>query len=144
MPGNDVSHPVPDNTGYITEGQFYLHDGHLDPFGSLSRLKQLVIGKQTREDHSQVMNTMIRFYSGAIEAEQKQSMAFELNDFDLQQIKFGQLFRQRFMALDVSMSLEDALDLSWQTMAECFTRDQLLMKTNLVDKYFPQLSELEG
>lgn len=137
MPGNDVSHPVPDNTGYITEGQFYLHDGQLDPFGSLSRLKQLVIGKQTREDHSQVMNTMIRFYSGAIEAEQKQSMAFELNEFDLQQIKFGQLFRQRFMTLDVSMSLEDALDLSWKTMAECFDADQLLMKTDLVDKYYP-------
>jgi hypothetical protein len=65
MPGGDVTHPVPDNTGYITEGQFYLHDGVLDPFGSLSRLKQHVIGKVTREDHGQVMNTMIRFYSGA-------------------------------------------------------------------------------
>src|SRR5262249_9243027 len=60
MPGNDVTHPIPDNTGYITEGQFYLHDGMIDPFGSLSRLKQNVIGKTTREDHSQVMNTMIR------------------------------------------------------------------------------------
>ena len=52
MPGNDVTHPVPDNTGYITEGQFYLHDGYIDPFGSLSRLKQHVVGKATREDHS--------------------------------------------------------------------------------------------
>lgn len=140
MPGNDVSHPVPDNTGYITEGQFYLHNGELDPFGSLSRLKQLVIGKQTREDHSQVMNTMIRFYSGAVEAEQKQSMAFELNEFDLQQLKFGKLFRQRFMSLEVSLPLEDALDLAWQTMAECFNPDQLLMKTELIEKYFPELS----
>jgi V/A-type H+-transporting ATPase subunit B len=80
MPGGDVTHPVPDNTGYITEGQFYLHDGVIDPFGSLSRLKQHVIGKVTREDHSQVMNTMIRFYSGAKDAEQKQAMAFELSD----------------------------------------------------------------
>jgi vacuolar-type H+-ATPase subunit B/Vma2 len=40
MPGDDVTHPVPDNTGYITEGQFYLHNGVIDPFGSLSRLKQ--------------------------------------------------------------------------------------------------------
>ncbi len=48
MPGGDVTHPVPDNTGYITEGQFYLHDKMLDPFGSLSRLKQHVIGKVTR------------------------------------------------------------------------------------------------
>ncbi|TVR79050.1 MAG: V-type ATP synthase subunit B, partial [Rhodospirillales bacterium] len=45
MPGGDVTHPVPDNTGYITEGQFYLRDGRIDPFGSLSRLKQHVIGK---------------------------------------------------------------------------------------------------
>jgi len=137
MPGNDVSHPVPDNTGYITEGQFYLHDGQLDPFGSLSRLKQQVIGKQTREDHSQVMNTMIRFYSGAVEAEQKQAMAFELNDYDNQLLKFGELFRERFMSLDVAMPLEDALDLGWSTMAECFSADQLLMKTELVEKYFP-------
>lgn len=71
MPGNDVTHPVPDNTGYITEGQFYLHDGAIDPFGSLSRLKQHVIGKQTRDDHSQIMNAMIRFYSSARDAEQK-------------------------------------------------------------------------
>ena len=47
MPGDDVTHPVPDNTGYITEGQFYLHNGVIDPFGSLSRLKQHVIGKVT-------------------------------------------------------------------------------------------------
>jgi vacuolar-type H+-ATPase subunit B/Vma2 len=45
------THPVPDNTGYITEGQIYLHGGMIDPFGSLSRLKQNVIGKVTREDH---------------------------------------------------------------------------------------------
>jgi hypothetical protein len=79
MPGGDVTHPVPDNTGYITEGQFYLHDGAIDPFGSLSRLKQHVIGKVTREDHRQVMNAMIRFYSGAKDAQQKQAMAFELS-----------------------------------------------------------------
>ena len=76
MPGDDVTHPVPDNTGYITEGQFYLHNGFIDPFGSLSRLKQHVVGKATREDHSQIMNTMIRFYSGAVEAQKKQAMAF--------------------------------------------------------------------
>ena len=138
MPGNDVSHPVPDNTGYITEGQFYLHNGVLDPFGSLSRLKQHVIGKQTREDHSQVMNTMIRFYSGAVEAEQKQAMAFELSDYDRQLLKFGKLFRQHFMELEVSMELEDALDLAWKMMADCFSAEQLLMKQELVNKYFPR------
>jgi V/A-type H+-transporting ATPase subunit B len=138
MPGNDVTHPVPDNTGYITEGQFYLHSGVLDPFGSLSRLKQHVIGKVTREDHSQVMNTMIRFYSGARDAEQKQAMAFDLSDYDHQLLKFGGLFRERFMDIEVAMPLEEALDLCWQTMAECFTPEQLLMRQNLIDKYFPK------
>jgi V/A-type H+/Na+-transporting ATPase subunit B len=138
MPGNDVTHPVPDNTGYITEGQFYLHSKMLDPFGSLSRLKQHVIGKVTREDHSQIMNTMIRFYSGANDAEQKQAMAFELSDFDEKLLKFGQLFRKRFMDINVSISLEDALDLSWQTLAECFDESELLMKQALIDKYFPR------
>jgi V/A-type H+-transporting ATPase subunit B len=138
MPGGDVTHPVPDNTGYITEGQFYLHDGVLDPFGSLSRLKQHVIGKVTREDHGQVMNTMIRFYSGARDAQQKQAMAFELSDFDHKLLRFGELFRERFMDIDVSLPLEDALDLCWQTMAECFEPEELLMKEQLIDRYYPR------
>ncbi len=138
MPGGDVTHPVPDNTGYITEGQFYLHDGVLDPFGSLSRLKQNVIGKVTREDHGQIMNTMIRFYSGARDAQQKQAMAFDLSDYDRQLLRFGGLFRDRFMDIGVSVPLEDALDLCWQTLAECFRPEQLLMKQELVDRYFPK------
>lgn len=138
MPGDDVTHPVPDNTGYITEGQFYLHNGMLDPFGSLSRLKQHVIGKVTREDHSQIMNTMVRFYSEARDAKQKQAMAFELSAHDHRLLKFGELFRQRFMDIEVAISLEKALDLSWQTLAECFEVEQLLMKQSLVDKYFPK------
>jgi V/A-type H+/Na+-transporting ATPase subunit B len=139
MPGGDVTHPVPDNTGYITEGQFYLHDGMLDPFGSLSRLKQHVIGKVTREDHAQIMNTMIRFYSGARDAEQKQAMAFDLSELDHRLIKFGGLFRERFMDINVSIPLEKGLDLCWRTLAECFDRDELLMRENLIDKYLPTL-----
>lgn len=138
MPGDDVTHPVPDNTGYITEGQFYLHGGVVDPFGSLSRLKQNVIGKVTREDHGQIMNTMIRFYSEARDAQQKQAMAFELSDFDRQLLKFGDQFRRRFMDIHVSMPLEEALDLCWTTLAECFRPEQLLMKQELIDKYFPK------
>lgn len=137
MPGNDVTHPVPDNTGYITEGQFYLHDGMLDPFGSLSRLKQHVIGKVTREDHAQIMNTMIRLYAAANDAEQKLSMAFDLSSYDQKLLQFGKLFRQRFLDINVSIPLEQALDLSWQTLAECFEENELFMKQDLVDKYFP-------
>jgi V/A-type H+/Na+-transporting ATPase subunit B len=139
MPGNDLTHPVPDNTGYITEGQFYLHGGMIDPFGSLSRLKQQVVGKVTREDHSQVMNTMVRLYSGARDAERKQAMAFDLSPFDHKLLKFGRLFKQRFMDLNVSMTLNQGLDLGWKTMAECFQPEELLMRQNLVDKYYPTI-----
>jgi V/A-type H+-transporting ATPase subunit B len=136
MPGNDMTHPVPDNTGYITEGQFYLHDSVIDPFGSLSRLKQHVIGKQTRDDHNQVMNAMIRFYSTAREAEQKQAMAFEMTDYDRRLLEFGSKFRERFMDINQSLPLEQALDLCWTTMGECFTENELLIKKELVSKYF--------
>ncbi len=138
MPGNDVTHPVPDNTGYITEGQFYLHDGVIDPFGSLSRLKQNVIGKVTREDHGQIMNTMIRFYSGGRDAQQKQAMAFDLSEYDHQLLRFSDLFRKRFMDINVSLPLEDALNLGWRTLAECFRPEQLLMRQELIDKYYPK------
>ena len=137
MPGDDLTHPVPDNTGYITEGQFFLHDGVLDPFGSLSRLKQQVIGKVTREDHNQIMNTMIRFYSAGKEAETKQAMAFDLSSFDQKALKYKDLFVQRFMDINASLALNDALDLCWQTLAECFQPEELLMKQSLVDKYYP-------
>mgnify|MGYP000149629925 CR=1 FL=1 len=137
MPGDDVTHPVPDNTGYITEGQFYLRGGMIDPFGSLSRLKQHVAGKSTREDHKTLMNVMVRLYADAKEAEQKQAMAFELSAYDEQTLRFGELFRERFMRLDVDMGLEDALDLCWQTLGECFERDQLFVKADLLQRYFP-------
>ena len=98
-----------------------------------------MIGKVTREDHGQIMNTMIRFYSSARDAEQKQAMAFELSDFDLKLLKFGRLFRARFMNIEISLPLEKALDLCWQTLAECFEPETLLMKAALIDKYFPTL-----
>ncbi|MDD9947203.1 MAG: V-type ATP synthase subunit B [Myxococcales bacterium] len=138
MPGDDVTHPVPDNTGYITEGQFYLHGGMIDPFGSLSRLKQRVIGKVTREDHGPLMNAMIRLYAEGIEAQKKQAMAFELSDHDLRLIRFAKLFRQRFMNVDVGMPLTKALDTGWQTLAECFAPHELLVKQSILDRYLPK------
>lgn len=137
MPGDDVTHPVPDNTGYITEGQFYLRHGAIDPFGSLSRLRQHVAGKVTREDHPEIMNAMIRLYAGARDAQQKRAMAFELSEHDERLLRFGELFEERFMDVKVSMPLETALDQCWQTLAACFDRDELVMKKELVDKYFP-------
>jgi V/A-type H+-transporting ATPase subunit B len=84
------------------------------------------------------MNTMIRFYSGSVEAKKKQEMAFELSPFDHKLLKFGKLFKERFMDIKVSIPVIEALDLCWQTLAACFSKDELLMKKNLVDKYFPQ------
>ena len=141
MPGGDVTHPVPDNTGYITEGQFYLKNGAIEPFGSLSRLKQHVVGKVTREDHGAVMNTMIRLFSGARDAQRKQAMAFELSEYDRRLVRFGELFEARFMDLKVALPLEKALDLGWETMAECFAPEELLVRQNLIDKYFPRTAE---
>lgn len=138
MPGNDVTHPVPDNTGYITEGQYYLYDGCIQPFGSLSRLKQHVVDKVTREDHSKIMDAMVRYYSEAREAEQKKAMSFELSSFDHKLIKFGSLFKKRFMEVDVSLRLEDALDLCWQTLAECFDQEDVVIKQDLIEKYWPK------
>jgi len=142
MPGDDVTHPVPDNTGYITEGQFYLREAMIDPFGSLSRLKQHVASKTTREDHKDIMNLMVRLYADSKEAEQKQAMAFELSDHDQQALTFGRLFRERFMDLEVDMQLEPALDLCWQTLAECFRPEELFVKQQLIDRYYP--SDAEG
>ncbi|MEI8125270.1 MAG: V-type ATP synthase subunit B [Parachlamydiaceae bacterium] len=138
MPGDDVTHPVPDNTGYITEGQFYLHHGRIDPFGSLSRLKQLVIGKVTREDHADLANAMIRLYAESKKARERQGMGFKLSRWDEQLLKYSYLFEARMMDLNVNYPLEEALDLGWKTLAECFQEDEVGIKDVLIKKYWPK------
>jgi V/A-type H+-transporting ATPase subunit B len=138
MPGNDVTHPVPDNTGYITEGQFYLHDGRIDPFGSLSRLKQQVIGKVTRDDHGDIANNMIRLYADSKKARERQSMGFKLSRWDEKLLNYSHLFEDRMMNLEVNYTLEEALDLGWKTLAECFDREEVGIKQSIIDKYWPQ------
>ena len=137
MPGGDVTHPIPDNTGYITEGQFYLHGSAIDPFGSLSRLKQLVIGKVTREDHGDLANAMIRLYADSKKARERQGMGFRLSRWDEKLLRYCNLFEQRMMDLQVNLSLEKALDLGWQTLAECFDLEEVGMKRSVCDKYWP-------
>jgi V/A-type H+-transporting ATPase subunit B len=137
MPGDDVTHPVPDNTGYITEGQFYLHGGRIDPFGSLSRLKQQVIGKVTREDHGDLANAMIRLYAESKKAKERQSMGFKLSKWDEKLLKYTGLFEQRMMDLQVNISLEEALDLGWKTFAEVFEAEEIGVKQALIQKYWP-------
>ncbi len=138
MPGGDVTHPIPDNTGYITEGQFYLHGGRIDPFGSLSRLKQQVIGKVTREDHGDIANAQIRLYADSKKARERQSMGFRLSRWDEKLLHFSQLFEDRMMNLQVNLSLEDALNLGWTTLAECFEKHEVGIKQSLIDKFWPK------
>lgn len=144
MPGDDVTHPVPDNTGYITEGQFYLHGGRIDPFGSLSRLKQNVIGKVTREDHGDLANTMIRLYSDSKRARERQGMGFRLSKWDEKLLFFGKLFEERMMNLEVNYTLEEALDMGWQMLAECFEAKEIGLKDKLVARYWPQAATAQA
>jgi len=142
MPGDDVTHPVPDNTGYITEGQFYLHHHQIDPFGSLSRLKQLVIGKVTRSDHGDLANAMIRLYAESKKARERQSMGFKLSRWDEKLLAYSHLFEERMMNLDVNLPLEEALDLGWKTLVECFKSEEVGIKKAILEKYWPaQIAE---
>ncbi|MCK5805455.1 MAG: V-type ATP synthase subunit B [Lentisphaeria bacterium] len=137
MPGDDVTHPVPDNTGYITEGQFYLVNGRIEPFGSLSRLKQQV-NDDTRSDHRDIMNTMLRLYADYKESLEKQSMGFRMSEWDEKLLRYGGLFESRMMDLSVNIPLEEALDLGWSTLAECFSPTEVGLKTDLVTEYWPK------
>ncbi len=136
MPGDDVTHPVPDNTGYITEGQLYLRGGRIEPFGSLSRLKQLVNGK-TRDDHRPLMNTMIQLYAGYRETLEKRAMGFRMSDWDEQLLRYGVAFEARLMDLEVDLPLEEALDVGWRLLAECFEPAQTGLTTALLERHWP-------
>ncbi|MCC7300128.1 MAG: V-type ATP synthase subunit B [Verrucomicrobia bacterium] len=135
MPGDDVTHPVPDNTGYITEGQFYLKNGRIEPFGSLSRLKQQVNGK-TRADHRTIMDTMIQLYASYKETLEKQSMGFRMSGWDTKLLKYGERFEKEMMALSVNIPLEGALDLGWQILADCFEPQETGISSKLVSEFW--------
>jgi len=137
MPGNDVTHPVPDNTGYITEGQYYLNNGRLEPFGSLSRLKQLV-NKKTREDHRTLMDAMIQVYAFYQETLEKKAMGFSMSPWDNKLLKYGALFEQEFMDLSINISLKDALDMGWEILAQCFTPEETGIRSDMLNKFWPK------
>lgn len=139
MPGDDVTHPVPDNTGYITEGQFYLKDGRIEPFGSLSRLKQQV-NETTRRDHRAIMDGMIQLYAQYKESEEKRAMGFRMSGWDKKLLKYGKLFESEMMDLSVKISLEDALDKGWMILAECFEPEESSFRTDLIKEFWPKKS----
>ena len=136
MPGDDVTHPVPDNTGYITEGQFYLKNGRIEPFGSLSRLKQQV-NKNTREDHRTLMDAMIKLYAQYKETVEKQSMGFKMSAWDKKLLGYGAEFEEKMMDLSVNIELIDALDLGWRILADNFDRSEVGIPSKLTDRFWP-------
>lgn len=168
MPGDDVTHPVPDNTGYITEGQFYLRNGRIEPFGSLSRLKQQVnkgvdpssrdflkdknienadalsdkdairLANTTREDHRTIMDAMIKLYASYKETVEKQSMGFKMSSWDQKLLKYGEMFEREMMDLSVNIELVDALDLGWRILSECFEKGEVGIPSKYTDKYWPK------
>jgi V/A-type H+-transporting ATPase subunit B len=137
MPGDDVTHPVPDNTGYITEGQFYLRGGRIEPFGSLSRLKQMVNGK-TRADHRGVMDGMIKLYAAYKDTLEKKSMGFQMTAWDKKLLRYGSAFEREMMDLSVNVSLESALDKGWEILADCFDPRETGLRTDLIEKFWPK------
>jgi len=137
MPGDDVTHPVPDNTGYITEGQLYLKAGVIEPFGSLSRLKQQVNGK-TRPDHRTIMDTMIQLFASYRQTIEKQSMGFQMSSWDKKLLRYGESFEKNMMSLKVNVPLEKALDMGWQILADSFDPEETAIKRTLVEQYWPR------
>ncbi|HDR68141.1 MAG TPA: V-type ATP synthase subunit B [Bacteroidaceae bacterium] len=143
LSGGDITHAIPDNTGYITEGQLFLRRDTdigkviIDPFRSLSRLKQLVIGKQTREDHPQVMNTAIRLYADAANARTKQENGFDLTDYDERALRFAHKYAEQLLAVDVNLPVDDMLDTGWKLFAEHFSKSEVAIREDLVEKYWP-------
>lgn len=139
----DITHAIPDNTGYITEGQLFLRADTdtgkviVDPFRSLSRLKQLVQGKKTREDHSQVMNAGVRLYADAQNAKTKQENGFDLSDYDMRCLEYAKEYATRLLAIDVNISITEMLDTAWQIFARHFSPSETGIKQALIDKYWP-------
>ena len=144
LSGGDITHAVPDNTGYITEGQLYLRRDSsvgkviIDPFRSLSRLKQLVIGKKTREDHPQVMNAAVRLFSDAAGAQTKMENGFDLTDYDERTLRFAADYSRELLAIDVNIDTEQMLDTAWHLFGRYFRPAEVNIKQSLVDKYWPK------
>lgn len=142
LSGGDITHAIPDNTGYITEGQLFLRKDSdinkviIDPFRSLSRLKQLVIGKKTREDHPQVMNTATRLYADAANAKTKRDNGFDLTDYDERAIDFSFEYSKELLAIDINIEVNQMLDTAWDLFAKFFSREEVAIKKKIMDKYW--------
>ena len=138
----DITHAIPDNTGYITEGQLYLKADTdtgkviIDPFRSLSRLKQLVQNKKTREDHSQVMNASVRLYADAQNAKTKLENGFDLSDYDHRCLSYAKDYARELLASDVNITITEMLDTAWKLFGKYFSPAETGIKQALINKYW--------
>lgn len=142
LSGGDITHAIPDNTGYITEGQLFLRRDTeigkviVDPFRSLSRLKQLVIGKQTRKDHPQVMNAAIRLYADAANARTKMENGFDLTDYDERTLDFAKSYSNKLLAIDINVNAEEMLETAWGLFRKHFSKAEVGIKQEFVDEHW--------
>ena len=142
LSGGDITHAIPDNTGYITEGQLFLRKDTdvgkviVDPFRSLSRLKQLVIGKKTRQDHPQVMNAAVRLYSDAANAKTKLENGFDLTGYDERTLDFAKEYSEKLLAIDVNIEVETMLETAYSLFRKYFTPAEVGIRQEFVEKYW--------
>ena len=154
MPDDDKTNPVPDLTGYITEGQIFidrpLHSQGIYPpvdvLPSLSRLKDKGIGEgKTRGDHSELMNQLYAAYARGKSAKELAVVLGEssLSPIDLLFVKFSDEFEQRFVAQrpDENRSIEEALDLGWDLVGILPRTELKRCKPETLDKYYKARTE---
>ncbi len=151
MPEDDKTHPIPDLTGYITEGQIILsrelyRKGIVPPVDvlpSLSRLKDKGVGAgKTREDHAGTMNQLFAAYSTGKEMKELMSILGEaaLSPTDLCYAKFAEEFERRYVAQggDENRSILETLDLGWELLSILPTAELKRVSREMIDKYLPQ------
>jgi len=148
MPGDDITHPIPDLTGYITEGQIVLsRDIHrkgiyppIDPLPCLSRLMNLGIGKErTREDHRGVADQLYAGYAEGRDLRALSAVVGEeaLSESDRRYLKFADEFEKRFItqAPDEDRSIEKTLDLGWDLFSTIPEGELKRLKQDYIEKY---------
>ncbi len=140
--GGDITHAIPDNTGYITEGQLFLRKDTdigkviIDPARSLSRLKTKVMGIKTRADHPKVMETSVRLNADALKAKTKMENGFDLTDYEERAMKFSHDYANQILAIDVNIGPEEMLDVTWGLFQKYFTREEVAIKEEFMKLYW--------
>jgi V/A-type H+-transporting ATPase subunit B len=157
MPNDDITHPIPDLTGYITEGQIVLsrdlyNRGIYPPINvlmSLSRLMKEGIGPgKTREDHSQVSDQLYAAYSRGVELRSLAAVVGEesLSETERKYLMFADVFERRFLSQGVreNRTIEQTLDLAWEVLSELPEEELTNIREEFIKKYHPKYRKSSG